>query len=110
MQTKKDFFKFLTLDNIINNFESGIISTENLLKTQKSIINGEQVNIDKLIFGRIFLENTLDQFSTIKLENLDATNLIIRFESIKKFVESWKKDIQTLTYLPNSDNSFIKNH
>ena len=108
MQTKKDFFKFLSLNNIVNNFESGIISTENLLNTQKSIINGDQVNIDQLIFGRIFIEKTLEQFSKIKLNNLDAANFIIRFESLNNFVNYWKKDIQTLSYLPNNDDKLIK--
>ena len=106
--TKKDFFKLLSSNKIKDNFESGIISTENLLKTQKSIIDKKQNFVDELIFGRLFIEKSLDEFSRMHLKDLDHTNCIIRFESIKDFVNSWQKDIQTLTYLPTDNMEFLK--
>ena len=91
-----------------NNFESGIISTENILKTQKAIIEGNQSNIGELIFGRSFIEKSLHEFSKMDLENLDYSNCIIRFDSEKDLAKVWKKDIQTLTYfLENIMNLLI---
>ena len=90
-----------------NNFESGIISTENILKTQKAIIEGNQSNIGELIFGRLFIEKSLHEFSKMDLENLYYSSCIIRFDSGKDLAKVWKKDIQTLTYFLENDNEFI---
>lgn len=106
--TKKDFLKLLSSNKIKNNFESGIISTENLFKTQKSIIDRKQDLVDELIFGRLFIEKSLDEFSRMHLKDLDHANCIIRFESINDFINSWHKDIQTLSYLPTDNVEFLK--
>ena len=106
--TKKDFLKLLSSNKIKNNFESGIISTENLFKTQKSIIDRKQDFVDELIFGRLFIEKSLDEFSRMHLKDLDHANCIIRFESINDLVNSWHKDIQTVSYLPTDNVEFLK--
>ena len=108
LKTKKDFFQLLLSNKAKNNFELGIITTENLLKTQKAIIEGSQNNIEALIFGRSILEKDLDGFSKMNLENLEHANYIVRIDSIKDLAKSWKKDIQTLTYLPNNDYEYIE--
>ena len=90
-----------------DNFESGIISTENIFKTQKAIIEGTQINIGELIFGRSFIEKSLLEFSKMDLENLYYSNFIIRFDSEKDLAKVWKKDIQTLTYFLENNNEFI---
>ena len=107
LETKKDFFQFLLSNKAKNKFESGIISTENILKTQKAIIEGTQSNIGELIFGRSFIEKSLHQFSKMDLENLYYSNCIIRFDSEKDLAKVWKKDIQTLTYFLKNNNEFI---
>ena len=68
----------------------------------------QQNFVDELIFGRLFIEKSLDEFSRMDLKDLDHTNCIIRFESIKDFANSWQKDIQTLTYLPTDNMEFLK--
>ena len=44
----------------------------------------------------------------MNLENLEHANYIVRIDSIKDLAKSWKKDIQTLTYLPNNDYEYIE--
>ena len=108
-KTKNDFFKLLCSTKIKNNFELGIISTENLLNTQKYIIDRKQIFVDKLIFGRLFIEKSLDELSRMNLTDLDHANYIIRFESINDIVNAWQKDIQTLSYSPTDNMEFLKN-
>ena len=107
LETKKDFFQLLLSNKAKDNFESGIISTENIFKTQKAIIEGTQINIGELIFGRSFIEKSLLEFSKMDLENLYYSNFIIRFDSEKDLAKVWKKDIQTLTYFLENNNEFI---
>ena len=61
-----------------------------------------------LIFGRLFIEKSLDELSRMNLTDLDHANYIIRFESINDFVNAWQKDIQTLSYLPTDNMEFLK--
>ena len=107
LETKKDFFQLLMSNKAKNNFESGIISTENILKTQTAIIEGNQGSIGELIFGRPFIEKSLHEFSKMDLENLYYSNCIIRFDSENDLAKVWKKDIQTLTYFLRNNNEFI---
>ncbi len=107
LETKLEFFQLLLSNKAKNNIESGIISSENILKTQQAIIEGTQSNIGELIFGRSFTEKSLNEFSKMDLENLYYSNCIIRFDSEKDLAKFWRKDIQTLTYFLKNSNEFI---
>ena len=107
-KVKKSFINLLASNKNNSNSDLGIISTENLFKTQSDVIKNKGYSINpNVIFGRPIIEANISDLKRIEINRLNNASLFIYTNSIDNVINYWRSEIQTVTYVPNTKKELI---
>lgn len=91
-----------------DNIDFGIISTENIFKSQKSLIKNKSLySSESVLFGRPIIEINPLQLKKVDLKILKNNTLFIETNTIDEILSNWRTEIQTLTYMSISKKEII---
>ena len=109
-KVKNLLLSILKSDKSKSNSDLGIVTTENIFKIQNDLITKKRKNTFKnLIFGRPIIDVLSSEFVGLDLNILKNTSLFVNFSSINELKSCWRSEIQTLTYMENTDESILEN-